>query len=251
MNYIEILNAFFQWLETTPLSTKAQLIYLHMLNLFNKSGWKEWIQVDNPRIMASVRISNEKTFINARDELLKNNLFEFRKGKKNSPNRYKICTCNFVSKNDSINYSKNDSKNDSINYSKNDSISYSQIKTKQNNKESKKEKKKETRPSFDQLINGYTHNEQLRDVLKKHLITRKQNNSLNNDAITLGFKNLNALTSVVQTKEKKDELKIKIVEQAIYSGTSAFLPLRESKKVEEKKMQYDEIPEDIDSLYDN
>ena len=240
MNYIEILNAFFQWLETNPLSLKAQLIYFHMLNLFNKSGWKEWIQVDNQRMMAMVRISNEKTFVTVRDELLKNKLFEFRKGKKSSPNRYKICTCNFVPKNYSINYSKSDSEN------------YQQIKTKQNNKESKEGKKSDNRPTFDQLINGYTHNEELRQILKKHLITRKQNNSLNNEAIILGFKNLNTLTNSITTKEDKDKQKIKIVEQAIASGTSAFLPLREKKKTEKKeKFAFDKPYENVDALYDN
>lgn len=248
MNYIEILNAFFQWLETNPLSLKAQLIYFHMLNLFNKSGWKEWIQVDNQRMMAMVRISNEKTFVTVRDELLKNKLFEFRKGKKSSPNRYKICTCNFVPKNYSINYSKSDSENYSINYSEN----YQQIKTKQNNKESKEGKKSENRLTFDQLINGYTHNEELRQILKKHLITRKQNNSLNNEAIILGFKNLNTLTNSITTKEDKDKQKIKIVEQAIASGTSAFLPIRDKKKEEKKKEYKNEYSNgELDSLYDN
>ena len=238
MNYIEILNAFFQWLETNPLSIKAQLIYLHMLNLFNKSGWQEWIQVDNQRMMAMVRISNEKTFVTVRDELLKNKLFEFRKGKKSSPNRYKICTCNFVPKNYSINYSKN----------------YKQIKTKQNNEERKKEN--ENRPTFDQLINGYTHNEDLREVLRKHLVTRKQNNSLNNEAIILGFKNLNTLTNSISAKDEKDKQKIKIVEQAIASGTSAFLPLREKKQKDQKEQKgkfafIESTHGDLETLYEN
>ena len=172
MTYEEVMNAFFQWLETNHLSGKAQLIFFHLLNLYYKSGWKEWIQVGNQRMMALVGISNEKTFTSNRDELLNNKLLEFKKGKKSDTNRYKICTCNFVPINYSINYSTNYSKNDSINYSTNDSINDSifyQQNKERNNKESKKEKRN-YRPTFDQLIDGYTRNEELRQALRNHLI---------------------------------------------------------------------------------
>ena len=90
MNYIIEINAFEQWLESNHLSTNAQLLWYKIMQRFNKAGWQEWIQVDNLRLMAALQMSSEKTFIRCRDELIKAGLIELQKGKKGSPNKYKI-----------------------------------------------------------------------------------------------------------------------------------------------------------------
>ena len=41
-------------------------------------------------------MKNEKTFIKCRDRLVQSKLFEYKKGKKGSPNQYKINTVNFT-----------------------------------------------------------------------------------------------------------------------------------------------------------
>lgn len=46
--------------------------------------------------MSIMQIKNEKTFIKCRDDLIKASLFDYRKGKKGSPNQYKINTVNFT-----------------------------------------------------------------------------------------------------------------------------------------------------------
>lgn len=46
--------------------------------------------------MSIMQIKNEKTFIKYRDDLIKANLFDYKKGKKGSPNQYKINTVNFT-----------------------------------------------------------------------------------------------------------------------------------------------------------
>ena len=96
MNYISLLNAFEQWCETNCLPSMSQLIWYKLIALFNRCAWSEWVTVDNQRLMVLTGIRNEKTFILYRDKLLDANLFFYEKGKKGSPNRYKINTVNFT-----------------------------------------------------------------------------------------------------------------------------------------------------------
>lgn len=69
--------------------------------------------------MSIMQIKREATFIEIRNKLLEAGLFDYEKGKKGSPNKYKINTYNFESTNRSKNRSKNSSKNSSINRSRN------------------------------------------------------------------------------------------------------------------------------------
>lgn len=50
-------------------------------------------------------MNSEKTLIRCRDKLIENNLFEYQKGTKSKPNKYKISTVNFTV------YNKNTVKN--------------------------------------------------------------------------------------------------------------------------------------------
>lgn len=119
MSYIELINAFEKWLETNYLPSLAQLLWYKLIALFNKAGWSEWVTVDNHRLMALLGVKREATFISCRDRLIEAGLFEYQKGKKGSPNRYKICTINFESTNSSINSSEKSSKKRSKNRSRN------------------------------------------------------------------------------------------------------------------------------------
>ena len=113
MTYIELINAFEKWLETNHLPSVAQLLWYKLISLFNKAMWSEWITVDNYRLMALLDIKREATFISYRDKLIEARLFEYKKGKKGSPNRYKICTVNFESTNSSIKGSRKRSRKSS------------------------------------------------------------------------------------------------------------------------------------------
>ena len=117
MTYIDLINAFEKWLETNYLPSLAQLLWYKLIALFNKAGWSEWVTVDNHRLMALLDVKRESTFISNRDKLIEAGLFEYQKGKKSSPNRYKICTVNFESTNSSIKSSINSSEKRSKNSS--------------------------------------------------------------------------------------------------------------------------------------
>jgi len=90
MDYIKQLNAFELWLETNHLPGTAQMIWYKLFMLFNRCGWSEWVIVDNRRLMVLADIKSETTFINARNKLVENGLIESQKGRKGSPNRYKL-----------------------------------------------------------------------------------------------------------------------------------------------------------------
>lgn len=90
LNYLAEILAFEQWLETHYLPISPQLLWYKMLYLCNRSGWSEWVTVDNLRLMAATQMGREATLIKARDALIKAGLIEYQKGKKGSPNRYRM-----------------------------------------------------------------------------------------------------------------------------------------------------------------
>lgn len=95
MNYIAEINAFERWLETNPLPISSQLLWYKLMNRFNRSGWSEWIRVDNLNLMADLNIRREETFIVARDPLIKAGLIEYRRGKKGCPSQYRMVSLTF------------------------------------------------------------------------------------------------------------------------------------------------------------
>ena len=90
MNYIAQINAFERWLETHPLTVNAQMLWYKMMYSCSRAGWPEWLQVDNLRLMALLRIESKNTFLRCRNELIEAGIIEVQKGKKGSPNRYRI-----------------------------------------------------------------------------------------------------------------------------------------------------------------
>lgn len=92
IDYIKQLNGFERWLESHYLPSAAQLLYYKLLSINNMAGWCEWIQVDNQRVMSRCQMSREATLVENRNKLIEAGLIEFQRGKKGSPNKYKICT---------------------------------------------------------------------------------------------------------------------------------------------------------------
>ena len=102
MNYIAELNAFDRWLETNYLPALSELLWRKMVALFNRCGWAEWISVDNQRLMGLIQVKREATFIDYRNKLVEAGLIEYQKGKKSSPNRYKLISLSEVKNNNTF-----------------------------------------------------------------------------------------------------------------------------------------------------
>lgn len=90
MNYLKEINAFENWLETNYLPSSSQLLWYKLIALFNRCGWKEWISVDNQRLMLLIQVKRKETFINVRDKLIETGLIEYERGAKSKPSRYKL-----------------------------------------------------------------------------------------------------------------------------------------------------------------
>lgn len=108
MTYIDYLNKFHRWADGHYLPANSKLLYLCLLDIFNRSMWPECVQIDNMRLAGLAGVSTEKSAIRARDALIEAGLISYQKGKKGIPGKYSLrqIHCN--------NYSKNDSEYDSI-----------------------------------------------------------------------------------------------------------------------------------------
>lgn len=125
MTYIDYLNNFHRWLESNTLPGNSQLLYVKLLDVFNRAGWPKHVQVNNLRIMGMACVSTEKAAISARNTLIESGFITYQKGKKGSPGRYLLSEIHCIqnstndSEFDSINDSEFDSTNDSHNKTKN------------------------------------------------------------------------------------------------------------------------------------
>lgn len=92
-------------------------------------------------------------------------------------------------------------------------------------KKQTKAKKAKPKPiSFDEIIDAYTENKDLRKELREHLKTRKQKKAaLTNRAIELSLKELDRIAD-------SDEEKLRIVQKSIVNGWIGFFELNEKDK---------------------
>ena len=81
MNYLELLNAFYERIQCSRVSNNGQLLYYTLLAINNKSSWSDWFSRTNVSISSLMNVS-EKAFINARAELKQLGLIDFVPSKK-------------------------------------------------------------------------------------------------------------------------------------------------------------------------
>lgn len=177
MTYIDYLNKFHRWNETHSLPSSSKLLYLCLLDVFNRAGWPEIIQIDNIRLTVLAGVSTEKTAIKAREELIKNGVISYKKGSKGKPGAYRLedIYCN----NYSIYYSENDSLFDSVCDSKNDRKNDRHIKIKTKDKEEDIIEKVPTEPKrktgeIDELIQDTGFSENLQSAFLDWLEYKKE-----------------------------------------------------------------------------
>lgn len=105
MNYIELLNLFYERIQCSRVSNNGQLLYYTLLAINNKSSWSDWFSRTNVSISGMMGIS-EKAFMNARAELKQLGLIDFIPSKKRGGcTKYHI----LYPTNSSTKYSTNDS----------------------------------------------------------------------------------------------------------------------------------------------
>lgn len=200
MNYIAEINAFERWLETNPLPISSQLLWYKMMNRFNRSGWSEWIQVENLDLMADLRTKREATMIDVRDSLIKAGLIEYRKGKKGYPGRYRMIPFTFRNEVKTVAESVTKSVTETV------AETVDIYKLKQNNKE-KNITKKETRHQYGEYQNVLLSDEELEKLKAEFPDYQERIERLSEYCASTGksYKNYLATIRVWAKKEPKPE----------------------------------------------
>lgn len=122
MNYIALINQFWQLRrEVTFSSTEADL-YFYLLDISNGRNWKNPFQQSNSLICATIGVS-EKPLITARNRLKQHGLIDFTPGVKRSPSTYKLLLLENTLENLHPNRGECDSKSGSESGSECDSLS--------------------------------------------------------------------------------------------------------------------------------
>ena len=89
MNYIKQLNGFFDSLLMNPLSATAQTLYVHLLDINNRCGWKERFPVANIVLQSRAMLSRQQ-LDRARNELKQKGYIDYEKGTTRKAGTYLI-----------------------------------------------------------------------------------------------------------------------------------------------------------------
>jgi len=89
MNYIYQLNGFFDSLTGNPISSNAQLLYLHLLNINNRCHWRKDFTAANKTLMALTDLS-ETQLHRARNELKQKAYIRYQNGSGNQCGTYSM-----------------------------------------------------------------------------------------------------------------------------------------------------------------
>lgn len=114
MNYIKLLNAFYDRLETNPLSTSAIVLWHALVHVNNKTGWRNEFSVAVSVLRIKTGLS-EKSVTNARNELDQKGYLFFKSRKGNQSALYQIIDLSVTVTDklaDSTSYSSSDNTTD-------------------------------------------------------------------------------------------------------------------------------------------
>ena len=76
------------------IGTTAQLMMFKLLDFFHKSGWGDWVSINNKALLTAVGCTSETTLLSARRELIQKGLIAYKRGWKGCPGQYRLlCDC--------------------------------------------------------------------------------------------------------------------------------------------------------------
>ncbi len=91
MNYLELLNRFYDLLQCSQVSNNAQLLYYTLLQIDNKCSWSDWFSRTNISLCGMMGVS-ENAMKRARAELKQMGLIDFKPSKRRGEStQYHIC----------------------------------------------------------------------------------------------------------------------------------------------------------------
>ena len=143
MNYIAIINSFWDSATTNPLSTGQVSLYFALLHVCNRSNWTEWFQAPN-QVLSVLTGMSRSGILKARNELKQRGLIDFReRGTKTTVYCITIANSKQAGMQDGVQNSNQNSMQDGV---QNSSTLYKH-KQKQNNKKDTNVSKEPTDPS--------------------------------------------------------------------------------------------------------
>lgn len=145
MNYIAMINSFWDSATTNPLSTGQVSLYFALLHVCNRSNWTEWFQAPN-QVLSVLTGMSRSGILKARNELKQRGLIDFReRGTKTTVYCITIANSKQVGTQDGVQNSNQNSMQDGV---QNSSTLYKyKHKQKQNNKKDTNVSKEPTDPS--------------------------------------------------------------------------------------------------------
>ena len=84
MNYIAIINSFWDSATTNPLSTGQVSLYFALLHICNRSNWTEWFAAPN-QVLSVLTGLSRSGILKARNELKQRGLIDFREKERKRP----------------------------------------------------------------------------------------------------------------------------------------------------------------------
>lgn len=90
MNYLKELNAFYEWLDTNPLSSGAVVLWYTLMAVNNKTNWKDEFTIANMALQAKTGLSRQQ-LDRARADLINSGRIKYTKsGRVNKAGKYSI-----------------------------------------------------------------------------------------------------------------------------------------------------------------
>ena len=114
MNYIALINSFWDSATTNPLSTGQVSLYFALLHVCNRSNWTEWFQAPN-QVLSVLTGMSRSGILKARNELKQRGLIDFReRGTKATSYCITMANSTQVSVQDGVQNSMRNSEQDSV-----------------------------------------------------------------------------------------------------------------------------------------
>lgn len=114
MNYISLINSFWDSAMTNPLSTGQVSLYFALLHVCNRSSWTEWFQAPN-KVLSVLTGLSRSGILKARNELKQRGLIDFKeRGTKATMYRLVIANSKQVSVQDGAQTGKQNSVQDGV-----------------------------------------------------------------------------------------------------------------------------------------
>lgn len=200
--YISQLNAFHRFTEANYLPMTAQLLWFKLIDLCNRCGWQEWVQLDTLRMMAMLDVKNQNAAFRARDALVGAGLLEYEKGRKGCPNRYRLryFPCSFDTENASENACENACPSEAETYD---------IIRQDKDKDKTRQDKPRVPAELHEVFGAYAE------------MRKKMRKPLTDPASQLVLRTLDTLAPDRPQQQRK------ILEQSILNGWAGIYPLKE------------------------